>query len=284
MGQRMFPLKAWLYGLAAVCIWCSIPLGVKWGAESLDWSWILILRFMVSTVLFFPLVWRSFSKMIQTGPWVVPLGVLCLGMNYVFQTWAMTRLPVSLYTLTFTICPLLTLLSMNRRGSFVFWGGAILSIGGVWITLDWKTLSLNSAALPFLSLLGGMLAWVGVTHWMIRCEKHLSSVECTAWMQPLSLIGVLPIWSFRGSPIAMPTGPALVSVLLLGLGVPAAFWFYGRALRENSQVSVATQYLEPVIGCAIGILVLGEVLGPLQIAGGALILVGQLVLSRGLVQ
>lgn len=72
---------------------------------------------------------------------------------------------------------------------------------------------------------------------------------------------------------------ALVGVALVGTVVAVAAFFAALALLGPSDTAVVST-AEPVVSVAAAALVLGERLGPVQVAGGVLVLLAVLVLTR----
>jgi len=76
-----------------------------------------------------------------------------------------------------------------------------------------------------------------------------------------------------------PITPAYAAaVLYLGIGATAiawSLWYRGYAAAPPA-VAAAAFFAQPVVGAVLGVLVLGEVLGPAFLAGAALIAVGVL--------
>ncbi|MDF2709867.1 MAG: EamA family transporter [Nonomuraea muscovyensis] len=96
---------------------------------------------------------------------------------------------------------------------------------------------------------------------------------------------MLPILAWRGGAwLAEPRG--LLAVLYLGLAATAlAYFLYGRGLRTTPVATAATLALaEPAVAAVLGLLVLGERLTPLSVAGLVLLaisLVAVAVPERG---
>jgi drug/metabolite transporter (DMT)-like permease len=72
---------------------------------------------------------------------------------------------------------------------------------------------------------------------------------------------------------------ALVGVALIGTVVAVTTFFGALALLGPSDTSVVST-VEPVVSVGVAALVLGEVLSPLQLAGGVLVLIAVGVLAR----
>lgn len=89
--------------------------------------------------------------------------------------------------------------------------------------------------------------------------------------------------------IALATGPrlpstvtawlALLGVALIGTVVAVTTFFAALALLGPSDTAVVST-VEPVVSIAVAALVLGERLGPLQLAGGVVVLLAVAVLAR----
>ena len=78
------------------------------------------------------------------------------------------------------------------------------------------------------------------------------------------------------APTPAISGPTWLRILYLGaLPSAASYLLYSRALRDldASQVGAITN-LSPVIGAVSGVVLLGETITPLAVAGGALVLAG----------
>ena len=83
----------------------------------------------------------------------------------------------------------------------------------------------------------------------------------------------------RGGGSLPPISPLTVAaVLYLGIGATAiawSLWYRGYAAAPPA-VSAAAFFAQPVVGATLGVLMLGEVLGPAFFGGAALIAAGVL--------
>lgn len=90
------------------------------------------------------------------------------------------------------------------------------------------------------------------------------------------LLPLVPL-ELAGRASLPPIEPATVgAVLYLGLGATAlawSLWYRGYAAAPPA-VSAAAFFAQPIVGAALGVVVLGEQLGPAFLAGSALIAVG----------
>jgi drug/metabolite transporter (DMT)-like permease len=84
-------------------------------------------------------------------------------------------------------------------------------------------------------------------------------------------------------PAALPSGETVISVLVLGLACSAlAFMLFFALIAEvgPGRATVIT-YVNPIVAVALGVLILGEGLGPSAVAGLLLILAGSWLSTGG---
>ena len=74
--------------------------------------------------------------------------------------------------------------------------------------------------------------------------------------------------------------PALLWAGIAGAGIPALLFLVGIRSIGPTRTSIVA-LLEPVFGVLLAAALLGEVLGPVQLAGGALVLAAAAMLQRG---
>ena len=89
------------------------------------------------------------------------------------------------------------------------------------------------------------------------------------------LLPLVPI-ELAGRPLPVVSPATIGAVLYLGVGSTAiawSLWYRGYAAAPPA-VSAAAFFAQPVVGAALGVLMLGETLGPAFIAGSVLIAVG----------
>ncbi|HEY2533828.1 MAG TPA: DMT family transporter [Xanthobacteraceae bacterium] len=97
-----------------------------------------------------------------------------------------------------------------------------------------------------------------------------------------AFVGVflLPLIWFREPTILQPSAGSLALIVLSGILYMGAMLLYLQALQLE-EASVVAPFFQagPLFGYALAYLVLGETLSPLQMAGGALIVFGALIVS-----
>jgi drug/metabolite transporter (DMT)-like permease len=275
--------KTWavLMGVLAVVIWAAIPAFVKVGSNQISLSLLLLIRFLVATLLVSFYVPRVVAKLknLSVGYIAVLTGIL--GLNYYSQGLAMSELPVSWYVVVFSLNPILALLLMGlklgKRQLFSV-GGAVL---GTLLFLNLSDFGAGVSVKGLLCLVLGMLTWVGYTIWIKRVHGKFNSIESTVLTQICSLLACFLIW--LGSGVPMPEAGQSLSIympaLILGLSTPVAYFAFNFSLKEYPFFGVVSQYLEPVVGVAIGLCFFQEQLSGLQWLGSVLIIISMALMG-----
>jgi len=131
----------------------------------------------------------------------------------------------------------------------------------------------------------GPILWAISTHldkYLVeRYFKH-SSIAVLLVFTALAGLLLLPfIWLYRPDVIDLDAR-SIALMTLSGLLYMGAMYFYLQALQSEEASVIAPFYqASPLFGYALGYLVLGETLTPMQLVGGALIIGGTLLVSLG---
>jgi DME family drug/metabolite transporter len=120
-----------------------------------------------------------------------------------------------------------------------------------------------------------------------RGFRAIPSEEATFSVMAVTAVGYLLLVAATGTGAVagLPFGqPATLATLawagVAGAGIPALLFLIGiRAIGPTRTSIVAL--LEPVFGSLLAAAVLGEALGPVQVAGGALVLLAAALIQRG---
>jgi len=129
----------------------------------------------------------------------------------------------------------------------------------------------------------GPVLWAISTHldkYLVERYFKQSSVAVLLIFTAFAGLALLPIiWLCQPTVIALDAGSALL-IALAGILYMGAMYFYLQALQSEEASVIAPFYqAAPLFGYALGYLVLGETLSPLQMLGGALIVCGTLLVS-----
>lgn len=272
-------MKSIVAGVGAVFLWSAIPALVKLGSLNQDISFLIVLRFAVSTLIFIPLLPRVFAKCRFISWKMLLLLATTLACNFFFQGLAMKELPASWYIVIFSLNPILVLVAFGVRlnlrlmvwttipllGTFLFIEG-----GGGW----------QFSALAMIYLVFGMLTWVLYTILLKKIQVHINDLEITALTQVAALVGSIVIWLARSAPHQILSREDLFSIVVLGISTPLAYFGFSYCLRRTPVFGIVSQYLEPVFGVIIGVLAFHESLNLAQGLGALAIVWGTSQLSR----
>jgi drug/metabolite transporter (DMT)-like permease len=270
-----------VFGLLAVALWAAIPAFVKVGSTDESLSYLLVLRFLISSALFIPVLPKIWSKRRQITLSQYLLLSACLGANFYFQGLAMIRLPVSWYLIIFSLSPVLALPFMGVRVGRRTVFGVMLALLGTGMFIDLSEVQSNYGVLPILFVVIGMITWVVYTLMARRLQKTHSSVEVTALTQFCAMTSCSALWIIHGVPTSILTTSNQLAILALGILTPVAYFAFNACLRVLPKFGVVSQYLEPVFGIAIGIAFFHESISALQAVGSVLIVIGSAITESG---
>jgi drug/metabolite transporter (DMT)-like permease len=204
---------------------------------------------------------------------------------------AFLRIEIGLSLLVFYCYPAIvagaSVLWFGERLGLVRWSALGLSLVGLVLTLT------GSGGLGELDGLGIGLSFLAAftQAFYVLAARHgfagIPPIEAAATTMGLAAIGYVVIATLTGqlagfaAPLA--SGEALLPVVLAGLvgaAIPTLCFITGIRLLGASRAAILAT-LEPVVGVALAAWLLGEQPAPLQLAGGALVLVAAVVLQLG---
>ncbi len=201
---------------------------------------------------------------------------------------AIRRLPVSVALLLEYTAPLVVALwarfGQHQRVRPRLWLGLALSLAGLATVVRVWTLAGGTGRLDPVGIAAGLGAAGLLGFYYVlgaRGVARRDTVSLTCWAFAVSALAgavVRPWWDFPWPVLAghgqgVPVG-LLLAYLVLG-GSMASFLLIAAAMRHLPPTSVGiVGMVEPVIATVVAWLVLGERVGPVQLAGGALILAG----------
>lgn len=173
---------------------------------------------------------------------------------------------------------------LGERGTLRSWLGIALSTVGV-IVLVAGTRAVGEG-----SLVGDLWIVLTVIDWALyniavrRISRRASDTAVTAAALVYGAALVLPLGAFelaQGLPIITAEGAlALLFLAFFASALGYWLWSYGLSRLEAGRASSYLNLL-PLIAVLSGALVLGERVGPIELAGGALILGGVALAGRG---
>nr|WP_223199070.1 EamA family transporter [Solihabitans fulvus] len=230
------------------------------------------------------------------GEWRLLLGYGLLGVAGVQLCYfvAVSRLPVGIAMLLEYLSPILVVLWVRfvRRTQLprTMWAGTLLALLGLAMVAQvWQGLRLDAVG-----LLAGLGAALCSASYFLLGERAVSSGDPVGLVTLGMLVGAVPVvllsppWQLLdGAVLGRPTDfgpwhPPVWSMLvtLALLGTVLAYLTGITALRHlPSSVASVLSLIEPVVAAGAAWVLLGEALSPAQLAGGAVLLVGALVVQ-----
>ena len=214
------------------------------------------------------------------------IGLVCVQWTY-FE--AIDRIPISLALIIEYLAPLMVALWVRfvwkRQLPWLVWAAIPVAVGGLALALG-----LTGGDLGGLSTAGvvwSLLAGATYAYYALHAETLTRRRSAPAVLAlglgfgAIALAVVLPWWSFpfgalagtgEAGPVALPIWLAVAYVVVLGTVVPFTLIIAG-VRRIGADGAIVTAMLEPIFAGAVAWVVLGQVLTPVQILGGAVVLV-----------
>jgi drug/metabolite transporter (DMT)-like permease len=280
-------------------IWAVVPIATRLLVTVLDPGHTLVIRYAISTVLFAVLLTVMRGWRVERADWsrlLLAAATGVLGYN-VANIYGFATTSASLGTMIIGIEPaVIAVLATLVLGEPLRWpvitGCALASLGTLVLLggesmLGWLGLELAPQAggvAPADDLLGPILVLLSALSWSayVVVVKPLLVTYGTAKASALNgLIGAPMIMGALLRPPVIDTAAGLSAgqwgligfLAVLGTVVSMFLWNYG--VRHVSAASAgAFIYSLPVLSVGLAVLLLGETLTPMMIAGGLLILAG----------
>ncbi len=249
---------------------------------------VLALRFALAAAVLLVVV-RARGLALPRGRLLVAL-VLLGGLGYVGQSLsyftALTLAPAGLVALLLYLYPgFVTVLSvalgrerLTRARGFAL----LLATAGTALTVGGGAGGDRPVAL--LGVLLGVVSAAVYAVYIVLSERTTAAagpLPSTAVITASAAVAVGVPALVTGSPVpSSPGGWAAVAAMALVSTVVAIVAFFAGLARLGPTSTATLSTLEPVVTVTLAALVLGEAVGPLQAAGGALVLAAVLVLVR----
>ncbi len=209
---------------------------------------------------------------------LVQMAVSILIMNFALQAVPAGRSSVLAYAMPLWVSLLMWLLFrvVPRRSEVL---GIVLGVAGVAIlvnptVIDW---GIPAELAGTLALVSYGVMWAGVTIHIRRHTWHATPLELQPWMLLLAtvVVGAAALLFEPGAKVDWQPG-AVFALLYSGpLATAFAYWASQSITRSLGPLSSAMGFLAtPLVGLVAGALILGEQLGPADLAGFGLVVAG----------
>ncbi len=239
----------------------------------------LALRFLIAA-LAVGLVWgrRLDRRSLVTGSLI---GLVLAG-GYLLQTWGLrftTASNAGLITGLFVVlAPVADRVLYTTRQRPAVWAAVVLSLAGMGLLSGSGPEPLNVGDLM---TLGCAIAFgVHIALLSRHAPRHDAQALTVSQMLACAVV-FLAAWPASG-PLAPPPRAVWFALALTGLVASALAFFIQTAVQRHLSAAATALILtmEPVFAALFGYLLGGERLGPVQLVGGALILVALVVAQR----
>ena len=291
VAGRSAPAAAALVALSAASFG-AMAIFARWAyASGVDLWGILLPRFAIAALVLALIAW---GRGLPAPPRDRRLGLAAMGAAYVAQACcyfgALLFIPAGLVALLLYLFPLFVVLMARALGHEPLTGrrllalaicltGTALALGpGGWRTgaLDWRgvALGLGAAAIYSVYIVAGARVTRGIAPLAASAAIMRSGAVVVAVIVAVRLVAGWPVrFATDTAGWAAVGAAAIVSTVVAVLA-----FFAGLARLGPSRTSVLST-LEPVVTVGLAALLLGERLLPMQIAGGAMVLGGALLLA-----
>lgn len=295
----MVDLRSKTFALAplfASALWGGMYVVSKWGFDAIPPLTLAFFRVVLGAVTLLSVVWlvyprRSFSRSDWTGfgvlgAWVaVTLSTQFVGTDL---TTASEGALLTVLTPVFTLALGAVVLSETvtlRKGV-----GTVLALVGTLVVLagQYELASIGVGGVFGISMLVlASVGWAAYTVWGKPLVRRYSALETATYSTAIAvpMLGLLvpaELYYLGLSPTDLPVSlPIVAAVVYLGVLSTAVAWYcWYKGVEYVDTGTVAVYFFaQPLVGAALGALLLGESIGPTFVVGGGIMAAGIYVVS-----
>jgi drug/metabolite transporter (DMT)-like permease len=281
---------------AAGSIWGTGFVFGKWALEEMSVAHMVLLRFIFASIglgIALAFTKRSTVRTTKGDVYTILIAAFIgVPVQYLMQFGGLARTTVSHASLMVGVLPVLLGVAAafftHERLDKIGWMGLVGSTVGAALVAFGETggdgagsATLAGDALVVASLLGGV-AWILMSQ---RLMARGHSPVATSALVIIVGTAMLAVWVLATEgvpPISTLSVRAWVSLAAMGFlatAVATLLWNWGLARVPASQAGVFIN-LEPVVGAILGVVLFRDVFGVASFAGGALIILAAVIVSR----
>jgi drug/metabolite transporter (DMT)-like permease len=285
MTQK-FSTRAWVALAVTLVLWASAFAGIRAGLKAYTPAHVAILRFLIASIVL--ALYSGFARFRRPQRRDLPGLILTGAIGITFYNFALnygeTRVSAGAASLLIASTPIWTalfaMLALRERLTPAGWCGILLSFAGVALIARGESQGIHLSPQAFIILAAAVASAV-----YIVMQKHFldrySALEFTAYSIWSGTLLMLPCSG--GLLRALHAAPLASTFAVVYLGIfPAAIAYVGWAyvLSHGPAGRITTLlYLIPVLAIGIAWLWLGEIPSPISLMGGAIALVGVILVS-----
>jgi drug/metabolite transporter (DMT)-like permease len=278
--------RAWACFFGVAVLWGIPYFFIKVAVGEVAPPVVTFTRLALGALILVPIAWRrhALGPTLRRWPWVVALGAGYFALPLTLIPFAELNVPSALTAIMIAGVPLMVALLYLRweRPTPLELAGLGVGYAGVAALVGF-----DLSGRPGELLGAGLLVVVTVCYAAgpILLVRKLSGLDPLGSTSLGMVVGALILAgpAIVASPHRVPSLPVLLSLLGLGLLSTALAYvlYFTLNLDAGPQRASLVTYLNPMVALGLGVLVLGERVGPTAILGGALILAGSWLATRG---
>jgi drug/metabolite transporter (DMT)-like permease len=270
--------------LALYVIWGSTYLGIRYALESYPPFLLAGIRFLGAGVLLYGVLrWRGLAPPTKRQ-WrnAAFVSLLLLGLGNGLVCFAEERVSSGIAAVAVASMPLFAALFSGMYGQWPSRRETVgLAIGFVGVIVLNFGSNLSGSPLGAFALIVAAMSWAFGSAWSRRRDMPAGPMNTAAQMLCAS-VALLLFGFFSGEHLpAQPTPRATFALVYLGLfGSIVAFSAYLYVLKHaRPALSTSYAYINPPVAVLLGVLLAGEHVGPYDLGGMAIILIGVVVIT-----
>ena len=245
-------------------------------------------RFAIASVILLPILFKrdglSFPRK-DLGRLLLS-ALLGMTLYFLFEYKGLERTSASTASLIVAAVPAFTLvynvLFLKKRYPRVCYLGVITSLLGVYLIVRYGSVESGDTLLGNLLVLGAAPCWVAYIEVTAGLMHRHSSLTVTAWQSVLAALTLLPCALTERVDLALVPAMSWAAVLYLAiLCSVVAYLLYVQATKTLDPLKIALFInINPLAAVLGGMILLGEALSPIQLAGGIVVLVSIFLVNR----
>lgn len=204
---------------------------------------------------------------------------------FLFEYKGLEKTSASIASLIIAAIPAFTLLFSaavyKQKFSPACYVGVAASLLGVYLIVRYGDASEGSLTGNFL-IIGACLSWVAYIEINSRLLKTYTSLEVTFWQAVFGTATLIPCAAFEGTDwrAITPTGWTMALYLAILCSV-VAYLLYAETVKRLEPFRTALFInINPLAAVLGGVLLLGETITPIQLLGGAIVLLSIFLVNR----
>ena len=254
-------------------------------SEGMPVMTLAFIRYALTAGMMLPLCLKMEGS-IRLGEWApraFATTLLGITVYFFFEYSGLQRTTASAASLILALVPMLTLLFRvifcRERISRMRWLAVALSLIGAYFVIVTDSGEGAGTLMGNLLMVGACLCWTGYILTTPKLMEACSSMRVSSWQAVAATITLIPFSLAERSAWVPVSATAWECIFLLAAICSAmCYVLYNEAIRDVDSLTVSlTINLNPVAACIGGALMLGEVLAPMQLFGGLLIILSMVI-------